>query len=83
MRSQVEKASRRSWVMRIRLMPRACLDALQQLDDLRLGGDVERGRGLVGDQQFRVARECRGERDALAHAAGKLEWHAVRDIRDR
>ena len=28
---------------------------LQQLEDLRLGGDVERGRRLVGDQQFRLA----------------------------
>ena len=52
----------------------------QELQDLRLGRHVERGRGLVGDQQLRVAGQRRGKRDALAHAARQLERHAVRDV---
>ena len=44
----------------------------EQVHDLRLGGHVQRGGRLVGDQQLRV----RGERDRdhhpLAHATGEL-----------
>ena len=43
-----------------------------QVEDLRLGRDVERRRRLVGDQQLRVARQRHGDDDALAHAAGEL-----------
>ena len=50
-------------------MPRACLHLLQKLDDLCLGRDVEGGRGLVGDEEFGVARECGSQGHALAHAA--------------
>ena len=57
------------------------LHALQQLDDLGLGGDVEGGGRLVRDQEFRIARKGGGERDALTHAAGQLERHALRDVR--
>ena len=67
--------------MRIRLIPRASLDALQELDDLGLGCYVERGRGLIGNEQLGIAGECGGKRHALAHAARKLEGHAVRYIR--
>ena len=45
---------------------------LQQVEDLGLHGDVERGRGLVGEQQLRAARERDGDHDALAHASGEL-----------
>ncbi len=41
----------------------------QQIEDLRLDGDVERGGRLVGDQQFRLAGERDGNGNALAHAA--------------
>jgi len=45
-----------------------------QVEDLRLNGDVERGGRLVGDQQRRLVGKPHGEHDALAHAAGKLMW---------
>ena len=53
------------------------LQALDQVEDLRLGGDVERGGRLVGDQQGRIAGERHGDHGALAHAAGELERVAV------
>ena len=43
-----------------------------QLEDLRLHGDVERGRRLVGDQQLRPAEQRHGDHHALAHAAGEF-----------
>ncbi len=48
------------------------LQAFQQGDDLRLHGDVERGRRLVGDEQIGLVGERHGDHDALALAAGKL-----------
>jgi hypothetical protein len=45
---------------------------LHQLEDLGLDGDVEGGRGLVGDDQLGVAGEPDGDHHALAHAAGEL-----------
>ena len=48
------------------------LQPLDQLEDLRLHGHVERGRGLVGDQQLRVVGQRHGDHRALAHAAGEL-----------
>ncbi len=44
----------------------------EQFEDLRLHGDVERRRRLVGDQQFRLVGERHGDHHALALAAGKL-----------
>ena len=48
------------------------LQALQQLEDLRLDGDVERGGRLVGDQQVGLVGERHGDHDALALAAREL-----------
>ena len=48
------------------------LQLLQQLEDLRLDGDVERRRRLVGDQQVRLVGERHGDHHALALAARKL-----------
>ena len=48
------------------------LQALQQLQDLRLDGDVERGGRLVGDQQVGLVGERHGDHDALALAAREL-----------
>ena len=45
---------------------------LQQVEDLGLHGDVERRRGLVGEQQRGAAGEGDRDRDALAHAARQL-----------
>ena len=47
-------------------------EALDQRDDLRLHGDVERGGRLVGDDQFRLGADRQRDHDALAHAAGEL-----------
>ena len=49
----------------------------QELQDLRLDGDVEGGSGLVGEEDLRVAAESHGDHDALAHAAGELVRVAV------
>ena len=45
---------------------------LDQLEDLRLDGHVERGRRLVGDQQLRVVGQRHRDHRALAHAAREL-----------
>ena len=55
----------------------ADLKPFDELENFRLGGDVERGRGLVGDQDLRVGRERHGDHGALPHAAGELEGVAV------
>ena len=45
---------------------------LEQVEDLRLHGDVEGGGGLVGEEQLGTARQRDGDADPLAHAAGEL-----------
>jgi hypothetical protein len=47
-------------------------EVLQEIEDLRLRGDVEGGRGLVRDQEARVQRDGGGDADALTLAAGEL-----------
>ena len=44
----------------------------EQIDDLRLNGNVERRDRFVRDDQFRLDREGAGNGDALALAAGKF-----------
>ena len=44
----------------------------QQVEHLRLDGDVERGRRLVGNDERRLAGERDGDHHALPHAAGEL-----------
>ncbi len=48
------------------------LQVAQQVEDLRLHGDVERRGRLVGDQQVGLAGQRHGDHHALAHAAGHL-----------
>ncbi len=55
------------------------LQVLQQFQDLRLNGDVERGGRLVGDQKGRATDERHGDHRPLPHAAGKLERIHVED----
>src|SRR5215831_427663 len=43
-----------------------------ELEDLRLDGDIERGGRFVGDEQLRAAGQRHGDHRALAHAAGEL-----------
>ena len=45
---------------------------VDQLEDLRLDGNVERGRRLVGDEDGRAVHEGHRDHRALAHAAGEL-----------
>ena len=58
-----------SWVMMIIAMSCSCAQVLEQVEDLRLDGHVERRRRLVGDQQLRVAGERDRDHHALAHPA--------------
>ena len=44
----------------------------QQVEDPRLDGDVERGGGLVGDDEIGVVGDRDGDDCPLAHAAGEL-----------
>ena len=53
----------------------------QQVDDLRLHRDVERGDELVGDQALGLDRQRAGDADALALAAGELVGLAVGGVR--
>ena len=48
------------------------LQALEQLQNLRLDGDIEGGCGFVGDQQGGFVGQRHGDHDALALAAGKF-----------
>ena len=48
------------------------LQLLQQGEDLRLHGDVERGGRLIRDEEIRLVGECHGDHRALALAAGEL-----------
>ena len=48
------------------------LHPVDQLEDLRLHGDVERRRRLVGDQEIRVVDQRHGDHRPLAHAAREL-----------
>ena len=50
----------------------AALQADEQVEDLFLDGDVQRGGGFVGDEEARIAGDGHGDHDALIHAAGEL-----------
>ena len=54
-------------------MPRSRVRLDRQIHHRLLGGDVEAGGGLVGDQELRAAGERQRNDHALAHAAGQLE----------
>ena len=47
-------------------------EVVEQVQDLRLDGDVESRRGLVGDEQLRLAGQSQGDHHALAETAGEL-----------
>ena len=61
--------------------PEVALEVLEQVEDLRLDGDVQRRDRLVADDQLRVQRERAGDADALALAARELVRVAVRVVR--
>src|SRR5256886_2905180 len=45
---------------------------LEELEDLRLDHHVQRGHGLVRDDELRVAGQGHRDHDPLTHAAGEL-----------
>jgi hypothetical protein len=57
-------------------------EALEQRDDLGLDRHVERGGGLIGDDQLRLGGDGERDHDALAHAARELV-RVVREARLR
>ena len=68
MRSAISATTPRSWVTKRMAIPSSDCRRRQQVEHLSLDGDVERGRGLVGDQQLGVASKGHGDHDPLAHA---------------
>ena len=57
-RSAVSATTPMSWVMSTRRHVGLVLQREQEVEDLRLDRDVERGRRLVGDQELRAGRRC-------------------------
>ena len=53
----------------------------QQVENLRLNGDVQRGRRLVGDDELRVAGQRHRNHHALPHTAGQLVRIALIHLR--
>ena len=49
----------------------------EQLEDLGLDGDVERGGRLVRDQESRLARQRHRDQDPLTHPARERVWVVV------
>ena len=76
--SAISAITPRSCVMRMIAVPSLRAQRAHQLQDLRLDGDVERGGGLVGDQEPRVAGQRHRDHHALAHAARELVRIVVR-----
>jgi hypothetical protein len=52
--------------------PQFVLQFAEEVEDLRLHGHVQCGRGLVGDQQVGPAGDRACDEDALRHPAGDL-----------
>ena len=71
-RSAVSAITPMSCVTSITAVPFSRQRLLQELDDLRLDGDVERRGGLIGDDELGLGAQRERDHDALAHAAGEL-----------
>ena len=63
--------------MKITPIASSCCSFADEIEDLRLHRDVERGRGLVGDEKVRSVCERHGDHDALALAARQLMWEGT------
>ena len=50
----------------------ALLQVLQQAQHLRLNRNVQCSCRFIGNEQFRLARQCHGDHRSLTHTAGKL-----------
>ncbi len=75
--SAISATTARSWVMNTMAMPSVRLQIGEQLQDLRLDGDVERRRRLVGDEQAGPAGQRHGDHHPLPHPARELVRIAV------
>jgi len=53
------------------------LEFFQQREDLSLDRDIESGRGLIGDQEIGIVRECHRNHDALTLPTRQLVRIAV------
>ncbi len=71
-RSAISATAPMSWVMNMMAVPLSRCRLAQQIEDLRLHRDVERGGRLVGDQDVGPAGQRHRDHHALAHAAGQL-----------
>ena len=71
----------RSCAMNSMVRPSCALQVEQQVQHLRLHGDVERRDRLVGDDELRLEGERAGDADALALAAGEFVRIAVHRVR--
>src|ERR1035441_795485 len=56
------------------------LQILEQIDDLRLDGDVERRHGLGADNELGVEGKSASDADALPLPAAELMWIAVVEV---
>ncbi|MNI33881.1 hypothetical protein D3C73_878490 [compost metagenome] len=56
------------------------LQHADQLQDLRLNGDVQRGGRFIGNQQRRFTRQRHGNHHPLAHPARQLMRIATKDV---
>ena len=69
------------WVIMISAHAVLGLQPHQEVEDLLLDGDVERGGRLVGDQQLGIAGDGHGDHDALALAARHLVRKGAEPLR--
>ena len=60
--------------------PALALQLGEQVEDLRLNGDIERRRRFVRDNHGRVDGESARDGDPLALSAGELVWQALSGI---
>lgn len=56
------------------------LNFFQELQDVGLHRNVERGNGFVANQNFWLTGECAGNRNALTLTAGELIWITVERV---
>ena len=74
-------ASSASCVTSTSVVPRALMDAHQQVHDVPAGGGVEIARRLVGKDDRRIVRQRAGDRDPLLFAARQLRGIVMRRAR--
>ena len=71
-RSHMPATTPRSCVIRMSAVSWSATSSREDVEDLRLDRHVERRRGLVRDQELRLAGERHRDHRALAHAAREL-----------